>query len=129
MTLVLTRPVFYFYKNGNCKRGIECRFQHPTICKIYRKFGIKKRNEKGCGERCNQFHPNVCRDSLKSHSCPRKDCRFYHIKGTKNMDFINSIYKKKSSNPNFESKNKFSILNIERSKHSSSQNSYCSKKI
>jgi hypothetical protein len=29
------------------------------------------------------FHPNAGRDSLKTKSCSKKDCRFYHLKGTK----------------------------------------------
>ena len=78
-----TKNICRFYRNGKCKFGEECRFEHPRICKKFRNSGSKRLNENGCDDKCNQFHPNACRDSLKNKSCPRPDCRFYHIRGTK----------------------------------------------
>ena len=40
-------------------------------------FGIfDKRN-------CEWFHPSLCYESLKNKICTRSQCKFHHIKGTK----------------------------------------------
>ena len=73
-----------FYVKGKCRHNENCRFEHPKICFKFRSFGIKEHNEKGCDdENCSFLHPNACRDSLKTKTCTRQDCRFYHLKGTK----------------------------------------------
>ena len=47
-------------------------------------LGLSTFNEKGCSNKnCAYFHPNACRDSLKTKTCPRSECRFYHLTGTK----------------------------------------------
>ncbi len=74
-----------FYNRGKCSKGKNCKFEHPQICKVFRKFGLKKNNEKGCVTSCNEFHPNTCRDSLKTKTCSRPDCRFFHLKDTKTI--------------------------------------------
>ena len=56
---------------------------HPPICKTFRKFGLIRFNEKGCSGKCEFFHPNGCRVSLRTKKCERSDCRFFHIHGTK----------------------------------------------
>ena len=48
-----------------------------------------------------------CRDSLKTKTCPREECRFYHLKGTKTVSQGKSQPQYK---PRFESKNKFEAL-------------------
>ena len=67
-----------FYKNGKCKFNKDCRYAHPPICKTFRKFGLIRFNEKGCSGKCEFFHPNGCRDSLRTKKCERSDCRFFH---------------------------------------------------
>ena len=42
------KPLYKFYKNGQCKRAKECRFDHPAIRKKFRQFGPKTSNDKGC---------------------------------------------------------------------------------
>ena len=37
-----TTHICRFYKNGKCKYGAECRFDHPFICKKFKMFGPKK---------------------------------------------------------------------------------------
>jgi hypothetical protein len=46
------------------------------------------------------FHPNACRSSLKDRTCTYKECRFYHLPGTKN-----SIYTKPTGPRNSARKN------------------------
>ena len=73
-----------FYGNGACKFKQDCRYEHPKMCNKFTKNGqLKKNNQFGCDGKCEKFHPNVCRDSLKNKECPRELCRFYHLKGTK----------------------------------------------
>ena len=85
------KPLCKFFRNGKCKRGKECCFDHPPICNKFRQFGTKNLDDKGCDEKCNQYHPNACRDSLKNRTCSRTDCLFYHLKGTKLVERSNQI--------------------------------------
>ena len=55
-----------FYKNGKCLKGAECRFEHPPICKNFRKNGIKTHNEKGCEPKCKLYHPNTAKPKCYS---------------------------------------------------------------
>ena len=81
------KPICKFYKNGKCKNNKDCQFEHPRICKKFWAFGLKKFNEKGCDEKCGEFHTNACLDSLQNKTCPRKDCRFFYLKGTKPVEW------------------------------------------
>ena len=79
-----TKAICKFYVKGKCRHNENCRFEHPKICYKFRSFGLKENNEKGCeNKNCNFLHPNACRDSIKTKTCTRQDCRFYHLKGTK----------------------------------------------
>ena len=80
------KPVCKFFTNGKCKFNKECRFQHPKICQKFRHHGDSKYDANGCDGKCDEFHPNACRNSLKSKTCTYKECRFYHIKGTKTIE-------------------------------------------
>ena len=73
-----------FYKNGKCKFGKDCRKEHPEMCKKFRKQGLIRHNPGGCDGNCGKLHPNACRESLRNKECSRTECRFFHIKGTKN---------------------------------------------
>ena len=79
------KEICRFYARGNCNRGGDCRFEHPNICKKFRQFGIKSSDPKGCEGNCESFHPNACRGSLYNRTCSFKDCRFFHLKGTKTI--------------------------------------------
>ena len=76
-----------FYTRGHCNRNNECRFGHPDICKKFRQFGSKSTDHKGCDGKSNAFHPNACRSSLLSKTCSFKECRFFHLRGTKTSNF------------------------------------------
>lgn len=73
----------HFYTKGVCKFGKECRFEHPKYCQKFKTHGLKKFNDKGCEESCNKFHPRACFESMKSKTCNRNDCKYYHLTGTK----------------------------------------------
>ena len=40
-------------------------------------------NKNGCDGKCDDFHPNACRSSLRNKTCSFFECRFFHLKGTK----------------------------------------------
>ena len=93
-----------FYARGHCTRKKECRFDHPNICQKFHKFGSLSSNPKGCDGRCNTFHPNACKSSLRNKTCTWEDCRFYHLKGTNRNPAQNQNQStKKSSNTNLNS--------------------------
>ena len=94
-----TKEICRFYTRGHCNRGGECRFEHPTICKKFRQFGNKSSDPKGCEGNCDTFHPNACRGSLFNRACSFKDCRFFHLKGTKMINHDQN----KASNQNWRS--------------------------
>ena len=70
------KEVCKFYPRGHCNRSKECRFDHPNICQKFRQFGRISNDSKGCDGKCNAFHPNACRRSLKDKTCSFPDCRF-----------------------------------------------------
>ena len=82
----LDKYVCKFYANGKCRFSTECRSSHPKICPKYRQNGEITKDPKGCDGKCGDFHPNGCRQSLKTKTCTYKDCRFFHIKGTKTVE-------------------------------------------
>ena len=76
--------VCHFYATNRCKFGKDCRKAHPKICNKFKKFGLKKFNKNnGCTEDCDQYHPMACFESMKTKTCKRHECNFYHINGTK----------------------------------------------
>ena len=128
-----------FYGNGKCKFSSECRYRHPKICQKFRHHGDTTLDKRGCDGKCGEFHPNVCRSSLRSKTCTYRECRFYHIRGTKTIERENrsepnerSVSQKQGSKQtskpiqkksflkqqqgsnknggNFVSKNRFSVL-------------------
>ena len=77
-----------FFAQNKCKFAIVCRNEHPKICNKFKKFGLKKFNKSGCDKDCEYYHPKACYESMKSKTCSRKDCYFYHLQGTKKEDQI-----------------------------------------
>ena len=78
------------YRKGTCKHGASgknlvgdspCHYRHPRKCPKFIKFGRNGTN--GCDkERCELFHPILCRNSVQNSECLNKSCTFTHLKGT-----------------------------------------------
>ena len=49
----------------------------------FEKFGLKKFNKNGCEESCDNYHPKACFEAMKTKTCKRDGCKFFHISGTK----------------------------------------------
>ena len=56
------------------------------MCPKFKKFGLKKFNKSGCEESCTNYHPKACFEAMKSKTCNRQGCKFYHISGTKKTE-------------------------------------------
>ena len=52
---------------------------HPGLCR-----GFIARGEAGCslGAGCRRVHTKLYKSSLKTQTCSRKKCFYYHVKGT-----------------------------------------------
>ena len=62
---------------------------------------------------CKFLPPNGCRDSLKSKTCSRKDCHFFHLTGTKMVEPKWQSNKNAAQCPNLggcETQNRFEVL-------------------
>ena len=78
------------YRRGTCKHGASgknlisgspCHYRHPRKCPKFIKFGRNGTN--GCDkERCELFHPILCRNSVRNSECLNKSCTYTHLKGT-----------------------------------------------
>ena len=79
--------VCQFFASNKCRFGKECRKEHPKICNKFKKFGLNKFNKNhGCKDECEFFHPRACYEAMKTKTCKRTACKFYHIAGTKLFD-------------------------------------------
>ena len=58
----------------------------------FKKFGLKKFNKSnGCSEDCDQYHPMACFELMKTKSCKRPECKFYHINCTKKEEGLHGL--------------------------------------
>ena len=78
-------PICKFYAMRQCNHGRlgnGCRFRHPKICPAFSRNGDRRG---GCskGGGCKDFHPKVCFQSMEAKECNRRNCRFYHLNGTR----------------------------------------------
>ena len=62
--------------------GKRCTFTHPKRCTKYCRNGSKGKN--GCkrGVNCEFDHPTLCRNSIKKRLCTNQQCTFVHLAGT-----------------------------------------------
>ena len=50
----------------------------------FKKFGSF--NKSGWEESCENYNPKACFAAMKTKTCLRKDCNFFHLTGTKKME-------------------------------------------
>ena len=79
-----------FYLQGRCQFGRDGRRypdNHPPMCQAYIANG-----HLGCNRdvHCNKYHHKLCVSSLKTRTCGRKNCYYYHVKGTTTRTFYPS---------------------------------------
>ena len=69
------------------KKGDNCKYSHPKICSLFETSG-----KIGCakGKKCEQYHPYLCRNSLKQQFCDIQDCKFFHLKSLRNKNIAKS---------------------------------------
>ena len=80
-------PICIHYKRGKCRHGLagtDCKYRHPKQCRKYMAHGDKDK-KRGCtlGNKCENFHPRLCKNSIERRECLVPDCRFIHLKGTR----------------------------------------------
>ena len=85
-TPISVKNICHFYTINKCKFGKDCRKEHPKMCPKFKKHGLKKFNKLGCEESCQNYHPKACFEAMKTKTCKRSGCKFYHIAGTKKCD-------------------------------------------
>ena len=70
--------------NGNrIVEGKKCEFYHKKRCFKFCSSGMK--GPRGCkkGSNCEFFHPILCKFSAKNRLCTNLECKYTHLKGTK----------------------------------------------
>ena len=62
--------------------GKRCTFTHPKRCTKYCRYGSQGKN--GCkkGIECKFDHPTLCRNSVKKRLCTNQQCTYVHLAGT-----------------------------------------------
>jgi hypothetical protein len=64
--------------------GKPCKFAHPQTCFRYCKYGPgNEENNCNRGGNCQQFHPTLCKYSVKDKLCTDRTCTYIHLIGTK----------------------------------------------
>ena len=68
--------------------GKRCTFTHPKRCTKYCRNGSRGKN--GCkkGAECNFDHPTLCRNSVKKRLCTNQQCTYVHLAGTARKEGI-----------------------------------------
>ena len=100
------------YKENSCPHGLTgkrnidgkpCSFRHPPNCFYH----IGKYGNHGCrytAKKCPFFHPALCENSVKMQVCLNKECKKYHLKGTRR--FMNDPTPKETKDPNKDQRKK-----------------------
>ena len=73
------------YRKQACKhgrRGLGCSYSHPRACPKLMEHGLDKKLGCSRGRNCRDFHPTICRNSIRNRACFNESCKFPHIKGT-----------------------------------------------
>ena len=108
------KPICFAYKFDKCPNKEEdCENSHPKKCQKFSNFGHFAIDDKGCEtQKCELFHPKLCRNSTKSKECPFRQCRFQHLKETKVISMKEYQNAKSASGKNlFEDKQLKALVN------------------
>ena len=91
------------------------------MCNKFKKFGLQKfnKNKNGCTENCELYHPRACFEAMKTKTCKRIDCKFFHITETKKDDNSSSS---NVNNSNIGSNNQNNSNSSNNSNNSNSSN-------
>ena len=77
------------FLQGTCPNGISgknCANFHPRVCNRYRKNGSHPKYGCSLGNACKLYHPDICPNSMKSHTCYNSDCSYrWHLPRTKRI--------------------------------------------
>ena len=63
--------------------GESCPNPHPRKCLKFCRYGNKR--GRGCqkGRSCSQYHPILCKFSVRNGECKKRECTFTHMRHTK----------------------------------------------
>ena len=73
-------------KGNKLHDGKKCDYEHPKYCIKYCRHGNQKKL--GCkkGANCNFFHPALCKNSVKNKVCTNIECKSIHLKGARRKE-------------------------------------------
>ena len=81
---IAKKNICFAYKFDKCSNKENCQNSHPKKCQKFCDYGHFAIDDKGCEtQKCDLYHPKLCRNSIKSKECPFRNCRFQHLEGTK----------------------------------------------
>ena len=92
------------FLQSKCPHGItgkQCENFHPRVCNQYRKNGNHPKY--GCrkGNACNYYHPDICPNSMKSHTCLNHKCVYrWHLPHTIRVQNTRSRHSHNMQYPN-----------------------------
>ena len=75
-------PTCKFFMRGHCQYGKQCQacaFAHPPMCYKFLRNGTSRCAK---GSNFNYTHHKMCRVSLSTGNCMRRNCHYYHKSGT-----------------------------------------------
>jgi hypothetical protein len=84
------KDICELYKRNNCPHGRSgrkevdgktCDKPHPRKCAKYCSFG---KGKAGCikGKNCSDYHPILCKFSVRRRECRNQECTYTHLRGT-----------------------------------------------
>ena len=112
------------FLQSKCPFGItgkKCNNFHPKVCNPYRKNGSHPKY--GCrkGNACTFYHPDICPNSMKSHTCLNQECAYrWHLPRTvrvSNNRKRHSQITQYSDNYNRYSNRQINTRNFDRNSH------------
>ena len=70
-----------YYRRGACTKGKDCTYDHPPMCRKFKKGGP---GPGGCNnKKCRYTHPTICINSWLAKECTNESCTHFHPGGKK----------------------------------------------